>query len=262
MSTKKEEEILRWLTFILILVASNSFGQAPGYMGKKLLVTGEISFLNALFNPNHNMNKGLNKFSFNFRSTTDLDYVVARNATIGATFDVFYTGMEYDWNSDSFDELLVPGIDDRFEHGRIFGYGYGLNYKIFRNPSRGGIAPVGSYAKFDVMLLDVRMRPFDKGNDVAHSYSHRFFTPAISITLGRQRVLWDFLVLRSGVQIGFVPMGISPYLQSLDKGIERGTQEQDLRANAEARLMTYYLFNVNFGVGFLLPFRKTYRSTN
>jgi hypothetical protein len=91
--------------------------------------------------------------------------------------------MEYGWNDDSFDNLLVPGIDDRFEHGRIFGYGYGLNYKIFRNPSRGGIAPVGSYAKFDVMLLDVRVRPFDKGRDVANSYSHRFFTPAISITL-------------------------------------------------------------------------------
>lgn len=246
----------------MALVSVNCFGQASGYMGKKLLITGEVSFLNAIFNPNHNMNRGLNKFSFNFRSTTDLDYVVARNATIGATLDVFYTGVEYDWNTDSHEELLVPGIDDGFEHGRIFGYGYGINYKIFRNPSRGGIAPVGSYAKFDVMLLDVRIKPFDKDNDMAHSYTNRFFTPAISITLGRQRVLWDFLILRSGIQIGFVPMGISPYLQSLDKGIERGTQEQDLRAHAEARLMTYYLFNVNFGVGFLLPFRKSYRSTN
>ena len=253
---------MRGFVFIFMLISTTCFGQAPGYMGKKLLITGEISFLNALFNPNHNMNHGLNKFSFNFRSTTDLDYVVARNATIGATFDVFYTGMEYDWNADAFDELLVPAIDDRFDHGRIFGYGYGLNYKIFRNPSKGGIAPVGSYAKFDVMLLDVRIKPFDKTNDMAHSYSHRFFTPAISITLGRQRILWDFLVLRSGIQVGFVPMGISPYLQSLDKGIERGTQEQDLRAHAEARLMTYYLLNVNFGVGFLLPFRKNYRSLN
>lgn len=253
---------MRWLFFILTLVSTQAFGQASGYMGKKLLITGEVSFLNALFNPNHNMNQGLNKFSFNFRSTTDLDYVIARNGTIGATFDVFYTGMKYDWNSDDFNKLLVPGIEDQFDHGRIFGYGYGINYKIFRNPSKGGIAPVGSYAKFDVMLLDVRIRPFDNGNDVAHPYSDRFLTPAISITLGRQRVLWDFLVLRSGIQIGFVPFGISPYLQSLDKGIERGSQQQDLRANAEARLMTYYLLNVNFGVGFLLPFRKNYKAAD
>lgn len=208
------------------------------------------------------MNQGLNKLSFNFRSTTDLDYVIARNGTIGATFDVFYTGMKYSWNADEHAELLVPGIEDRFDHARIFGYGYGINYKIFRNPSKAGIAPVGSYAKFDLMLLDVRLRPFDNSNDVPNSYSNRFFTPAISITLGRQRILWDFLVLRTGIQLGFVPFGISPYLQSLDKGIERGTQEQDLRANAEARLMTYYLFNINFGVGFLLPFRKSYKASN
>ena len=250
------------LVVILLLVAETCFGQASGYMGKKFLITGEISFLNALFNPNHNMNTGLNKFSFNFRSTTDLDYVVARNGSIGATFDVFYTGMKYDWNSDSYDELLVPGIEDRFKNGRIFGYGYGINYKFFRNPSKSGIAPVGSYAKLDLMLLDVRIRPFDNENDVTSSYSNRFFTPAISITLGRQRILWDFLVLRAGIQVGFVPFGVSSYLQSLDNGIERGTQEQDLRANAEARLMTYYLLNVNFGVGFLLPFRKNYNNAN
>ena len=231
------------LLFLYLLINSfNSFGQASGYMGKKFLITGEVSFFNALFNPNHNMNQGLNKLSFNFRSTTDLDYVVARNGTIGATFDVFYTGIKYNWNSDTYSELMVPGIEDRFDHARIFGYGYGINYKIYRNPSKAGIAPIGSYAKFDIMLLDIRIRPFDKnGGVVMGTFQDRFFTPAISITLGRQRILWDFLVLRTGLQIGFVPFGISPYLQSLDKGIERGNQQQDLRANAEARLMTYYL---------------------
>lgn len=251
---------MRWLPIIFLFMAKFCFGQAPGYMGKRLLVSGELSFFTALFNPNHNQNEGLRKFSINVRSTTDLDYVVARNASVGLTFDVLASGMKYDWNSTEFDELLVPNIDERFSHASISGFGYGLNYKIFRNPSRGGIAPVGSYAKFDLMVLDVRIRPFDKLNNSAHSYSDRFFTPAASVTLGLQRVLWDFLVIRSGIQLGFVPMGISPYLQSLDKGIERATQEQDLRAHAQARLVTYYLLNINFGVGFLLPFRKNYRA--
>lgn len=253
---------MRWFAVILLLSANVCFGQAPGYMGKKLLITGEVSFFNALFNPNHNMNKGLNKFSFNVRSTTDLDYVIARNGTIGVTFDVFATGMSYDWNDDLYSDQLVANIDTRFDHARIYGYGYGINYKIFRNPSKGGIAPVGSYAKFDLMLLDARVRPIDNNLDQTHSFSHRFFTPAVSFTFGRQRILWDFLILRSAIQVGIVPMGISSYLQSLDNGIERGTQQQDLRAHAEARLMSYYLLNVNFGVGFLLPFRKSYKSSN
>lgn len=250
---------MKWLTLIFLLTAEVCFGQASGYMGRKLLVTGEVSFLNALFNPNHNMNQGLRKFAFNLRATSDLDYVVARNASVGATFDVFATGTEFDWNTDKYADLLVADIDPKFQHARISGYGYGINYKIFRNPSKGGIAPIGSYVKFDMMLLDMRLRPFDDTADVAHSFSDRFFTPVISITLGRQRIFWDFLILRTGIQIGIVPMGISPYLQHIGDGIERETQQQELRAHAEARLMTYYLLNINFGVGFLLPFRKTYR---
>ena len=250
---------MKLLTLIFLLTAQVCFGQASGYMGKKLLVTGEVSFLNALFNPNHNMNQGLRKFAFNLRATADLDYVVARNSSVGATFDVFVTGAAFDWQTDKYDELLVQDIGPNFQHSRISGYGYGINYKIFRNPAKSGIAPVGSYVKIDLMLLDTRLRPFDNSADATHSFSDQFFTPAISFTLGRQRILWDFLILRTGIQVGIVPMGISPYLQNLGDGIERGTQQQELRAHAEARLMTYYLLNVNFGVGFLLPFRKTYK---
>ncbi|MBP9150800.1 MAG: hypothetical protein KBF73_00810 [Flavobacteriales bacterium] len=251
---------MRLLTFILVLLAELSFGQAPGYMDRKLLITSEVSFFNALFNPNHNFNEGIRKFSFNLRSTTDIDYVVARNGTIGVTFDVFSTSMKYHWNSDQYDQLLIPNIDRQFEHSRITGYGYGINYKVFRNPSRGGIAPIGSYIKFDVMLLDVHLRPYNLTTETAHSYSDRFFTPAFSFTLGQQRIFWDFLILRTGVQLGFVPMGISPYLQDMGDGIVRGTQQQELRAYAESRILTYYLLNINFGVGFLLPFRKNYKN--
>lgn len=206
-------------------VAGSAFGQAPGYMGKKLLITGEVSFLNALFNPNHNMNNGLRNFSMNVRATTDLDYVFARNGSVGATFDVFATGMEYDWNTERYTEWLVPNIDTLFGHARITGYGYGINYKLFRKVSKNGIAPVGNYVKFDLMLLDIRVRAFDKSNEAAHSFSTRFLTPVFSITFGQQRIFWDFLILRTGIQLGFVPLGISPYMQKLNNGIERAGQE-------------------------------------
>ncbi|MBL4586443.1 MAG: hypothetical protein JKX84_05230 [Flavobacteriales bacterium] len=252
---------MKWFWIIGLFVSVSAVGQAPGYMGKKLLITGEVSFLNALFNPNHNMNSGLRNFAFNVRATTDLDLVIARNASIGLTFDVFATGMEYDWKTDRYSEQLVPTIDSSFGNARISGYGYGINYKIFKKVSKNGIAPVGNYVKFDLMLLDMRVRAFDKGNEKAHPFSTRFLTPVFSITFGQQRIFWDFLILRSGIQLGFVPLGISPYMQKLNNGIERDTQEQDLRANTNARLFSYYLINVNFGVGFLLPFRKRYSSS-
>ncbi len=245
---------------ILALLPHIACSQAPGYMGKRLLITGEASFLNALFSPNHAMQKGLSSFAFNVRSTIDLDYVVARNGSVGFTFDLIFSGMQYEWSAGKYSSnALVPGITANFDHGLIRGYGYGVNYKVFRNPSRGGIAPIGSYAKFDVMLLDVRVRPYNKNAGVTLAHEEQFFTPMVSVTFGRQRIFFDFLVLRSGVQIGVVPSGIVPYFELMDGELNKRDQRSDLQANMEARLMSYYLINFNVGVGFLAPIRKRYK---
>jgi len=236
-----------------------AWAQAPGYMGKRLLITGEASFLNALFSPNHAMDKGLSSFAFNIRGTVDLDYVVARNGSIGLTFDIIFSGMEYDWSDARFATLLVPDIGTSFDHAQLRGYGYGINYKVFRNPARGGIAPIGGYVKFDAMLLDLRIRPYDRKAGIAHPHEERIFTPMLSITLGRQRIMFNHLVVRSGVQLGVVPAGIVPYFELLDGDLGHTDQRRDVGANAEARLFSYYLINFNVGIGFIAPLRKRWR---
>lgn len=250
---------MRGLLLIAMLLPMGLWAQAPGYMGKRLSVTGEASFFNALFNPDHAMNSGLNSFGFNVRGTFDVDYVVARNGSVGFTFDLLFSGMEYDWADEAWTDPLVPRIGEEFQHGQIRGYGYGINYKVFRNPAKGGIAPIGGYTKFDVMLVDVRVRPYDKDGGRAHHHEEQFFTPVLSITLGRQRVFFNNLLLRTGVQLGIVPTGIVPYFERMDGNIDKATQREDLRAHTEARLLSYYLLNFNVGVGFLAPIRKRYR---
>jgi len=247
------------LVIALMFVGQWSYAQAPGYMGKRLLVTGEASFFNALFHPNHFMEKGLSSFAVNIRSTIDMDYMVARNGSIGVTFDLIFTGMEYNWSTPEFTRLLIPGIDAGYDHAQIRGYGYGINYKVFTNPSKGGIAPIGGYVKFDVMVLDTRIQPYNKQKSMAMGHEERVITPMLSLTYGRQRVFFDFLVLRSGVQVGIVPTGIGPYIQLFDGELGKPDQATDLRAQAEARLFSYYLLNFNVGIGFLAPIRKKYK---
>jgi hypothetical protein len=242
--------------FALILVPLVGMAQAPGYMGKRLLLTGEVSFFNALFSPDHNMASGLQRFGMNVRSTIDLDYVVARNGSIGLTFDLIFTGMEFDWASDRFDRPLVPGIGEGYAHGQVRGYGYGINYKVFRNPAKGGIAPLGGYTKFDLMLLDLRVRPYDRVSGMAHGFTRQFVTPMVSATFGQQRVFFNALVVRTGVQVGFVPGGIVPYFELLDGNLGNTEQADELRGRLHARMFTYYLLNFNVGVGFLAPVRQ------
>lgn len=242
-----------------LLVSQLAWAQAPGYMGKRLLLTGEASFLNALVSPDHNMNTGLSSFAFNIRSTFDLDYVVARNGSVGITFDLVFSGMEFDWANDRYGEPLVPGIGTEYGHGQIRGYGYGINYKLYRNPAKGGIAPIGGYTKFDVMLLDLRVRPYDRRAGQVFDHQEQFLVPMLSVTFGQQRVFFDFLVVRTGVQIGIVPGGIVPRFELMDGDLEKSSQRDDLSAQLQARMFTYYLMNFNLGVGFLAPVRKRYR---
>lgn len=244
---------------LAVIVSILSMGQlclaqASGYMGRRLTLTAEASLMNALFNPNHNMNQGLDDYSLNVRGTADFDYTVSRMISVGLTFDVLVTGLSFDWGSERYPQLLVPDIGNQFKHTRLRGYGYGANVKFFRNPAKGAIAPVGTYTKLDVMLLALEASPYSVATESQYKgFSHDFLAAVVSFSLGQQRVFFNHLILRSAVQVGIVPTGIEPYFRSVDENIAEPEQAGQLEALAQRRLFSYYLFNVNVGVGFIIP---------
>lgn len=245
------------LAYLLSGIASFCLAQAPGYMGHRLTFTAEASLMNALMNPNHNMGQGLDTYSLNVRGTADLDYTVSRMTSVGLTFDVLATGLAFDWGSERYDERIFPTIGNQFKHARIRGYGYGANVKFFRNPAKGAIAPVGTYTKIDALLLTLQAIPYSvSAKSEYRGGSHDFLAAVISFTLGQQRIFFNYLILRSAVQIGIVPTGIWPYFGSLDENISEPDQEGQIEALTQKRLFSYYLFNVNVGVGFIIPYRQ------
>jgi hypothetical protein len=245
---------------LLVSTASWCMAQAPGYMGHRLTLTAEASLMNALMNPNHNMGQGLDTYSLNVRGTADLDYTVSRMTSVGLTFDVLATGLSFDWGNERYDKRIFPIIGNQFKHARIRGYGYGANVKFFRNPAKGAIAPVGTYTKIDAMLLTLQAIPYSVSSKSEYKGgSHDFLAAVISFTLGQQRVFFNYLILRSAVQVGIVPTGLWPYFGSIDENISEPDQEGQLEALTQKRLFSYYLFNVNVGVGFIIPYRQKVR---
>lgn len=245
------------MLFMALVMAGPVRGQAPGYMGKKWLITADASFMMAFFNQNHSMKQGLKDYAMNIRGVVDLDHVVSRRVSLGATFDIHATGLAFDWNSDRYPQKLVPGLSNNYKNCRIQGFGYGLNVKIFADANKGGIAPLGWYTKIDALLIDARAMPYAVAErKVYESYSQQILAPIIGITAGQQRILWNHLVLRSAVQFAIVPTGIGPYMRSIDSVIAETDQDEQLRTLALRRLFAYYLFNVNVGVGFLIPYRQ------
>lgn len=246
------------MRFVLIIglmaVSMSSFSQAPGYMGRRLTVTAELSFFNALFHPNANFNSGIARF--NHREIFDLDYIITRDGSVGFTFELVNTSMAYEgWNDPKFDSPLFPGLASTFQHARITGQTFGLNYKLYRNPSKGGIAPVGGYAKFDIMVSRTEVFPFDKQNRVQLGMVKEYYNPIIGITYGRQRILWNSVIIRTGIQIALVPTGVLPYFTDITSDIEHEDPNKEFKRVHDARMFSYYAVNVNVGIGFLAPFR-------
>jgi len=245
------------LAYLLVCIAPICLAQAPGYMGHRLTLTAEASLMNALMNPNHNMGQGLDTYSLNVRGTADLDYTVSRTTSVGLTFDALVTGLSFDWGSERYDERIFPSIGNEFKHTRIRGYGYGANVKFFRNPAKGAIAPVGTYTKIDALLLTLQAIPYSVlAKSEYNEGSHDFLAAVVSFTLGQQRVFFNYLILRSAIQVGIVPTGIWPYFGSLDENISEPDQRGQLEALTQKRLFSYYLFNVNVGVGLIIPYRQ------
>ena len=245
---------MRWMLVIsLVLIQTVASAQAPGYMGRRLVVAADISFMNALFNPNTNFNNGFG--SFNHREGIDVDYVVSRNGSVGLTFELVNTAMKYDrWNDPKFSEPLITDVASTFDHASITGQMFGVNYKHFSHPSRGGIAPVGAFARFGVGVVRTVLTPYDLENKVKYDHSWELYTPVVTLGYGRQRILWNSIVIRTGLELGIVPTGMVPAISGNSR-IEHSDPHKEMRRFHDARLFSYYMINAKFGIGFLAPFR-------
>lgn len=237
----------------LLSLAGLSYSQAPGYMGKRLLVAGEFASIPILVGlPNHNFEEG--PLNFSIRGVFDLDYVTTRRGSIGLTINTVSTSMNY-----SYDSLSYRVIDSETEfaqYAQIKGMSYCINFKIFHGSSKGAIAPVGNYSKFGIGVIHYKTVPYVKEFDyLDKTNTERFITPIFTYAYGKQRVLFNNVIFRTSAEIGIVPSGILYALDYYYTGGSDpvGTHRSKLKQSANLRLTSYYLLNFNIGVGFLLP---------
>ncbi len=244
------------ILFLLLVVLIKGYGQAPGYLGKRVLVAGELgSIIKPFgFQPNHNFS--YQQFNFSIRGVLDIDYVTSRRNSIGFTLNWIKTAMPFAYDSTS---SRIERFNTYFaDHAQIKGFSYCINFKLFHGGSKGSIAPVGNYSKIGLGLIHYGTTPYISDLEYFDmAQTERFITPLVTYAYGKQRVLFNNGIFRTSVELGFVPGGLLSWL-SLYYGNEDlyDSQQENLRARANARLASYYLLNFNIGVGFLLPVRQ------
>ena len=246
---------MRAAVIILILVMPCVvYSQAPGYMGRRTVVVADIGLMNAFFQPNSGLHSGFG--SFNHREGIELDIVLSRTSSLGFRAELLNTAFNYTgWNKEGAVSPLIPTDTGTYGHGLITGQAFGVNYKLYSRASKGGPAPIGGFVKIAAMLARTVVTPYDRQNKVEYSSNWEFYTPVLLLSYGRQRILWNVLVIRTGIELGIVPEGISPYFNGIDN-ISDNDPKQELEKFHNARLFSYYAINAKFGIGFLGPFKQ------
>lgn len=225
-----------------------SFGQTSGYMGKRWSLSGNFSNIIILDQPNHNY--GYNGFpSFSIHYEAELDYCINRRTSMGLMFHRALTSAHIEY----YEKLGSSFVVSDYDYLKIRGTAYGLNFKFFMR--RGDLAPVGFYSKIGFGVLAYNYLPYDEDlMALKEPLKESGITSIFTLTLGKQRILFNNILLRGSVDLNFLPVpgGLSENDYGASSSYDNIAKDVALK-----RLFTYYLLNFNVGIGFLIPYRST-----
>lgn len=229
---------MRFLLPIFIFFASilASYAQ-PGYQGKKLSFGYNLVVSPAFSGPTYNGGKGIG--AFNLMHTGRVDYVLTRKTAIGLLYSFSRTGVNYTLNV--FGNNIYKG-----NPLKAISNGIGINYRVFFGGATS-LAPIGKYLDLEVQLLTTLVKDKLIGQDVLRTH---YFLAAFS--LGRQKVIFNSLLLDYGVRFGLVPQVISSYLLSSNTQFDNnGHLTGDVKGKTALRIFSQQVIGVRLGLSFL-----------
>jgi len=272
----------KYIYSLLLLSSLNSFAQAPGYLGKK----ATIGYSNHLFPAIISATPGLNSsdsdlnFGINYNHCLTFEYVLKPRFSMGLSYQFFNTAMRMTKNfnydiseaNGSFSSISVVYEPKPYQPFMISTKMYGISFKFFAS---GMLAPIGKYRKIDLLFItsevtynrsaftQLKYNSYVGGDYVATRTNmgtglYNYKTIALAFTFGKQRVLFDRLILDYGCRIGIVPQGIFSALVYDDDNpftvFTDGTGNSFplyTKRNTHMRLFAHELFNFRLGLGFL-----------
>lgn len=280
----KKIAMKKYTTFaaLLLLCTLTASAQIPGYMGKKLVVTYDLSASPAMSGPNaknrvmfdgraqqYNMEKRF--LSFNWQHGITADYVTGRRTSVGGgmsfynTMVLFNTNVEdttITWGSLQHNNVYPADSTGAVSRGDVKTIGFSFYVKKFRSKY---IAPMGGYRKFELFGLAAtttyRLRDFDSGYNYYYSSSngianvgagkdhHTYF--GVAYTAGKQRIISDNVVIDFAVRFAYI-------FGTINTGAGQGlsfdspyNETNYIRTMTLHRLAKNEWFNFKVGLGFL-----------
>jgi hypothetical protein len=263
----------RLITFLVVVLitlnADNALAQAPGYLGKRLIVFYDLYTIPALTNYNENGNTGI--FALNTRHVFSVDWCTAYDQSIGISFHLtksqfkFKRLMEYAYYDNGSETIITEDVTFHNTKGELSAMALGLHTSLYFDQF---IAPVGTYFKPEILLINFSTTfdgeeakknatletGFPVKTEMILKNKESYYTMAIGGTIGTHYIFFDRLVFDIGFQFGYVFGGqiLSEYIDMQGITPDQMTTENYIPVSATSRLMNEYFFNINAGLGILI----------
>lgn len=248
------------------------FAQVPGYMGKRFIVGYSNYFSPALLGRTANSTEtslrlnSVNCINLEYTMKNSIDFCfgiqfwktgVLRNN--GYTYNYTYYDSTYNnYYSEGGEAYYMPSNKLAMQLKSTI---VSIGFKFFRS---GYIAPAGKYTKLDFLFFKNNVvyekDAFYKTKYRSPEYKLNFLlgngnfsssTCAIALTFGKQRVIFNRIIIDSGIRFAVSPNVIFNVLggEFLDNDIE--TMEYQMKLSTNSRIFTGQLVNFHLGIGFL-----------
>ncbi|MFT4666572.1 MAG: hypothetical protein ACI8YQ_001304 [Polaribacter sp.] len=247
-------------------------GQAPGYLGKKALVSFNYSVFPGFFGPSQN-NRGRNAFEersgktgLNYEFDLGFDYVVGRYRSLGLHVGQYYTGTLIEdletrpLNSSS-------GSFSSDEHDLLFRVNVRSASIILSRFKRekGGLAPIGNRFYWGFKRNFIKSEIIDKKTSyssqigIAQGHGPLGIDQEVAFNYllfgwSNDQIFWDKVLFKTGFRMA-VPLSLS-YLgdafETNPSSDRRYDSQYHYELNVFRRLMWHEFIRFDIGVGYLL----------
>ncbi len=257
---------------LFIFISAFSNAQISGYMGKRTVISYSNYFMFGLRGPGpaDSGPKDEPSFTMNNAHCLNFEYAIKQRKMLCLSGQYIRTGIAYDRGGhastlygSSYREYPYPdgvGYGGSFlKPALLTSFNIGLGLKFFKS---GLLAPVGRYGKLEVLLLfenvkydyknfkkKVDSNPYNDTPYTLGTGEYKYKNIALVYTIGKQRILYDKIVLDYGIRFAWSP---SLNIISLTGGLDDSPNiETYYRREANLRIARQQLINFHIGIGFL-----------
>lgn len=246
-----------------LLISCSVFSQVPGYMGKRLSIGYSNNFFPSLLYPS-SKSTDRGELGLNTTHCINIDYAIKKRTEFCVSVEFFKSaiarsdGYIYSNGTTNYNSAVYAPGDKTFI--QLKSTNVSLGFKFFK---QGFIAPVGKYRKLEFVLLSDKIN-YNRNSFYDQYYSsdtaltafgtgeYEFKSFAIAFTFGRQRVLFNSIILDTGFRFGVSTNTVFKFfLDNLLDGRSTYDIESQFKQDVNKRLFAAQLFNFHIGIGFL-----------